>query len=55
MSNELVSGEVWAWRDGGSVQLKAIAPSGDPIDLSGDEARRIGARLIELADAADAD
>jgi len=52
MSIEVV-GDVRAWRDGGSVQLKAVTKEGDPADLSGDEARRVAHRLVELADEAD--
>ncbi len=53
MASEIVEGEIWAWRDGSSVQLKAIAAYGDPADLSADEARLVARRLLELADAAD--
>ena len=53
MDANISEGEVWAWVDGGSVQLKAVASSGDPADLTGDEARRIARRLLELADEAD--
>jgi hypothetical protein len=49
---EIIKDEVWAWRDGASVQLKALSGV-DPADLSGDEARRVAHRLLELADEAD--
>jgi hypothetical protein len=47
--------DVRAWRDGGSFQLKAVTSSGDPVDLSGDEARRVAQELLALADEADAE
>jgi hypothetical protein len=52
MEIEIVD-DVRVWRDGGSVHLKAVTASGDPTDLSGDEARRIAHRLLKLADEAD--
>ncbi len=52
MATEIVM-DVRAWRDGGSVQLKAVTAEGDPADLSGEEARRVAHRLLELADEAD--
>jgi hypothetical protein len=48
-----IVGDVRAWRDGGSVQLKAVTSFGDPVDLSDEEARRVAHRLLELADEAE--
>jgi hypothetical protein len=42
--------DVRAWRDGVSVQLKAVTSFGDPVDLDAEEARRIAQRLLKLAD-----
>ena len=33
-------GEVSAWVDGG-IHLKAVTPSGDPVELSAEEARAL--------------
>lgn len=36
-----------------SVHIKAVTPQNDPVELSPDEARRLGELLLRLADEAD--
>jgi RHS repeat-associated protein len=44
--------EVRAWIDpGGGITLYAATAEGDPVELSASEARRLAARLLELANA----
>jgi hypothetical protein len=44
--------EVRAWIDpGGGITLHAATAEGDPVELSASEARRLAARLLELANA----
>ena len=46
--------EVRAWLDpGGGITIKAVTVEGDPVELSGVQARRLAELLIELADADD--
>jgi hypothetical protein len=45
--------DVRLWVTDGAVHLKTVTAYNDPIELSGDEARRLGQRLTDLADKAD--
>lgn len=46
--------DAYGWiDDGNSIQFKAIAFSGDPLDLNPDEAREIAKLLFFLADKLD--
>jgi hypothetical protein len=47
-------GDVTLWvEQDSSIQLKAIAGQGDPVELSPDEARRVAHTLIAFAESAD--
>jgi hypothetical protein len=43
-----------AWSDGGSVQVRAISVSGDPVDMSTEEALWFAALITRCAREADA-
>jgi hypothetical protein len=43
-----------AWSDGGSVQIRAISVSGDPVDMSTEEALSFAALVTRCAHEADA-
>jgi hypothetical protein len=44
-------GEVTLWiEQGTSIQLKAVTPHGDPVELSADEAEELGRLLLQLAE-----
>lgn len=46
--------DVSVWLEqGSSVHIKAVTSSNDPVELSGDEARRLASLLIQLAVEAD--
>ena len=45
---------VWV-ADGSSAHIKATTEFNDPVELSGDEARRLAQLLVQLADEADND
>jgi len=50
MTNVQRIGEFYAWiEQGTSIHAKAASPSGDPIELSFDEARAIASALQALA------
>jgi hypothetical protein len=42
-----------AWSDAGAVQVRAISVSGDPVDMSADEARAFAASITRCAHEAD--
>jgi hypothetical protein len=44
-STELVS----VWRDGASVQVRAISAFGDPVDMGEDEAEAFAAQILQCA------
>ena len=49
---ELLDGDVAAWIEQESIHLRAIErQSGDPVELTADLAKRLGAALLEMADA----
>ncbi len=42
--------DVYAWiEQGASIHLKAVSQFGDPVELTADEARSIGAMLLDFA------
>jgi hypothetical protein len=46
--------DVRVWLDpGGGVTIQAVTASGDPVELSSAQARRLASCLVELADADD--
>jgi hypothetical protein len=46
--------EVYFWiEQESSIHLKAASPHGDPVELTADEAREIGAALMAAADRLD--
>jgi hypothetical protein len=47
-------GEVSAWIDGG-IHLKATTPSGDPVELSAEEAKLVIDGLVRLVAALEAE
>jgi hypothetical protein len=49
----VADGEVRAWIDGG-IHLKAGTPSGDPVELSAEEARLVIDGLVRLVAALEA-
>ena len=52
--HRLFDGEVYAWiEQESSVHIKAVTPSGDPVELTFDNARELGRLLIQLADEGD--
>ncbi len=46
---ELDDVRVWI-DDGGGIAIKASTPTGDPVELSSSQARRLAVALCELAD-----
>ena len=48
---EFLGGEVAFWvEQDQSISIKAVTSYGDPVELTADEARNIGKRLMKLAD-----
>ena len=43
-----------AWSDGGSIQIRAISVSGDPVDMNAEEALSFAAIITRCAHEADA-
>ena len=51
---QMLGGEISAWiEQGTSIHLKAVSATGDPVELTFDEARELGRLLIKLADEAE--
>ena len=48
-SSELVT----AWRDGVSIQVRAISAFGDPVDMGVDEAKAFATQILDCAREAD--
>lgn len=51
--HEIDDVSVWIAEHGG-ITIKALTPSGDPVELSSTQARQLAALLNELADLEDA-
>jgi hypothetical protein len=48
-------GEICFWiEQGASIHIKAVAPHGDPVELTTEEAKSIAAKLLECAQQLDA-
>jgi hypothetical protein len=46
---KFADGELYFWlEEGNSIQLKAVSPLGDPVELTFQEAREIADRLLEM-------
>jgi hypothetical protein len=49
--HKLVGGEVCVWiEQESSIHLKAVAAAGDPVEMTWNDARKLGELLIRLAD-----
>lgn len=46
-----VDDDVRVWLDaGGGIAIRAVTPSGDPVELSSAQARRLAEALLQLAE-----
>lgn len=45
-----ITDEIYLWvEQGSSIQLKAVTPSGDPTELTGQDARQLARTLLDMA------
>jgi hypothetical protein len=45
----MCDGEVRAWIEQGAIHMKVVTTSGDPVELTSNEARRLAENLVRLA------
>lgn len=47
---ELLSRNLHIWMDQEVICIKAVDAHGDPVEITGETARKLAARLVEMAD-----
>jgi len=49
----LYDGDIRVWIEQEAIHMKAVDHGVDPVEMTGDEARKLAAKLIEFAEAID--
>jgi ABC-type Zn2+ transport system substrate-binding protein/surface adhesin len=49
-SAEPLSKDLHIWIDQEVIHIKAVDAHGDPVEITGETARKLAARLVEMAD-----
>ncbi len=45
--------DVHIWMEQDAIHLRVVTPYGDPVEITGGVARRLAAKLLEMADQLD--